>query len=478
MFDCLIIGGGVIGCSILKYLSDYNLNCALLEKGEDVGVGASRANSGIIHAGYDCKPGTLKAKLNVRGNKLYEQSCRELKVDFKKIGSLVVSDEKGLEEIKKLEIQGILNGVNVSVIERKEILKIEPNVASNIKFALYAPDAGIVCPYKYTIALAEHALLNGQKIFTDCLVKGIEKNKETFKVKTDQGDFECKILVNSAGTHCMEINEMAGAEVFPVSFRRGEYFVLDAKERRNIHTVLFPLPDEKGKGILVAPTVDGNVLYGPTSIKSLDMDDTKVTKKGLEQIKESIGKTYKSAHIENAIRAYAGNRCIVGDDFIIKESETVKNFIMLLGICSPGLTAAPAIGESVSENIVKKLNSSKKDRSEIVFRDEKIKASALKRKELKKLIKEDDSWGREICHCEKVTEHEIVDAIHSILPARSFDAVKRRLRTGMGRCQGENCYKGVAEILSRELSIPIEEIKSRDSGGEKVLKQFINKYRV
>lgn len=457
MFDIIVIGGGVVGCAVLDKLASKGYNCALLEADDDVAVGASRANSGIVHAGYDAVPGTKKAKFNVRGAYLMPSLAKELDVPYKNTGSLVVAAENGLAGLEELMVRAAENGVQAEILDREAILKIEPNVSDSVCYALYAPTAGIISPYKLTIALADRAVKNGAKVFLNQKVVEIEKSADVFVLRTESGDvFECKTLVNSAGAGAAHISDLAGAEHFDVGFARGDYFVLDVTEGKNVSTVIFPLPDEKGKGILVAPTADGNVIYGPTSIKETD-PSTDVTSEGLEAIRKGVEKTYKCPNYRKVIRLFAGVRATCGDDFIMEESKKVKNLVNLVGICSPGLSSAPAIAEWVESVVSEKGYIKNTDEKTICLHHNRLKE--LPEDKINKLIQKDSRYGRIICRCEKITEGEIVEAIHSPVPATTVDAVKRRVRAGMGRCQGGFCAPRVMEILARELNIPVTEVK-------------------
>lgn len=458
MYDVIVIGGGVVGTSVLREVQRYNAKSLLLEMDDDVATGTSRANSGIVHAGYDCTPGTLKAKFNVRGNKLCYALADELGIKAIRTGSLVVANKDGYNGIKELYDKGIKNGVDVEIIGRDRILELEKNVADDIEYALYAKDGGIISPYKFTIALADNAVINGAEVKLNSKVTGIEKEGDIFKVTTESGEvYESRIVVNSAGGYANDINAMLNDEIYDTEFRRGDYFVLDVKERKNISTVLFPLPDERGKGILVAPTVDGNVIYGPTSIKVDGIEHTEVSAEGLDYIKQEIKKSYKCPNYRNVIRVYAGVRSIVGKDFVIKWSDKTEGFYILAGICSPGLTSAPAIGEYVAGEIANKLKLSKKD--SILPNKKHLHFAELGIDELEKMIKKDSRWGRIVCRCEKVSEAEIVEAIHSPVGATTVDAVKRRARAGMGRCGGGFCAPDVMNIIARELNIPVTEVR-------------------
>lgn len=465
IYDVIIIGGGVVGTAILRKLSMFEVSALLIEKEDDVSCGASRANSGIVHAGYDCVPNTLKAYFNVEGNKMFEKLCDELDVPFIKTGSLVVAPDSGKEDLRKLYERGIANKVNVELIERDRIVELEPNVADGITRALYAKDAGVVSPYKLTIAFADSAVMNGAEVKLSSEVVSISHKNGIYTVKTNNDEYQSRILINSAGAFCMKINAMLDDEQYPVEYAVGEYFVLDSTESANISRVIFPLPDEHGKGILVAPTADGNVLYGPTSLSTDCCTNTEVTLTGLDRIKDSVKRTYKPVNFRKAIRVYSGLRTKVGEDFIIKNSDKNEGYIMLLGICSPGLSAAPAIADYVVNKLVGKFIALS-DKENIVPMPKHKKFVSLDKQELEELIKEDSKWGRLVCRCEKVSEAEIVNAIHSPVPATTVDAVKRRVRAGMGRCQGGFCAPRVIEILARELNIPITEVKKGGTDSE------------
>lgn len=460
MYDLLVIGGGVVGTLTLREAAKYKLKAILLEATDDVSSGASRANSGIVHAGYDAVPNTLKARFNVEGNKCFEKLCEELDTPYKKTGSLVAAGENGKDGLKELLKRAELNGVDAEIIGRDRILEIEPNIADDVKYALWAPEAGIASPYKLTIHAADWAVLNGAEVRVEEEVTAIEKIDGGFRVITPKGSYETKTVVNSAGANAVKVNAMIGEKTPQTEYRRGEYYVLDKTEGGNVSTVIFPLPDERGKGILVAPTADGNVIYGPTSVLS-DAEDTSVRLSGLAEIRAGVSKTYKCPNFRKAIRLYAGVRSAVGSDFVIEEGKNAGYF-MLLGICSPGLTASPAIAKYVIEELVSRyVKLEKKD--ELVPLEKQKRITKMSREELDALAKSDSRWARIICRCETVSEMEIVNAIHSPVPATTVDAVKRRVRAGMGRCQGGFCMPMVIKILARELNLPLTAIKK---GGE------------
>ncbi len=457
MYDVIIIGGGIVGTAVLDRLARYDKSVLLLESADDVAFGATRANSGIVHAGYDCDPGTLKARFNVRGNKLTWKLVEELDVPAKKCGSLVVAPEEGLDGLKKLYDKGVKNGVKVELWNREQTVSFEPNVSDSIAYSLYAPEAGIVSPYQFAIALADRGILNGGEIKTEAEVKSLARENDVWKVETAKGTFYAKTVVNCAGANGVAVCDMAGAEHYDTEYRRGDYFVLDNAENKNVNTVIFPLPTVAGKGILVAPTADGNVIYGPTSIPTAN-GDTAVTLDGLDEIRKNVYLTYKSPAYHKCIRIYAGVRTVVGHDFVVGVSALVPDFIMAVGICSPGLSSAPAIAEYIEELYLASEKAELKDNLVVEMPKHK-RLLELGEDELNALIEKDPAWGRIVCRCEKVTEAEIVRAIHSPLPATTVDAVKRRVRAGMGRCQGGFCAPRVMEILSRELGKPITEIR-------------------
>ena len=462
-YDCIVIGGGIVGCATLDRLARRNLRVLLLEKQDDVASFSTRANSGIVHAGYDCDPNTLKASFNVMGNPLVWKDAEELDVPHLKCGSIVVATKDEYDGIETLAKKAKANGVEVEIWDREKTLAFEPHIADDIEFSLYAPSAGIVSPYQLCIAYADRAILNGAEILLEREVVAIEDKDGGYIVKTNDGEFETTYIVNCAGAHGAKVNDLAGAEHFETTYRRGDYFVLDNTERKNVNTVIFQLPTVHGKGVLVAPTADGNVIYGPTAIDTTDDDDTASSLDSLDALRKSVPLSYKRPAFNKCIRVYSGLRTIIGHDFVIGKSQIKKNFVMAIGICSPGLTSAPAIAEYIDEQIANASGAALKDEYVRVMPKHK-RLLELGEDELNALIRENNAWGRIVCRCEKVTEAEIVDAIHSPLVAYTVDAVKRRTRAGMGRCQGSFCGPRVMEIISRELNIPLDKV--RKGGGE------------
>lgn len=463
MFDCIIIGGGVVGASVLDALALRGLKTLLLERDDDVATGASRANSGISHAGYDCVPDTLKAKFNVSGNAMMPRLTAELDVPYKKTGSLVLAKKDGLAALEQLAKRGAENGVDCRIIRRDEIERLQPDTVGDIEYALYAPEAGVVSPYKLTIALCDRAILNGAAVKLNSEVTDIGVKDNIFTVKTLDCEYSAKYVINAAGENASAVNAMLGETAYGTEYKKGEYFVLDSVAGGSVKRVLFPLPDERGKGILAAPTADGNVIYGPTST-DCEKGDTSVTASGLAAVREGVSRIIRMPEYRKVIREYAGVRSVVGDDFIVKQSEVIENYYILAGICSPGLTSAPAIGEFIAEAIASRENPIAPENPVIKLKHEKLKDFTPE--VLNKKIAEDEKWGRIICRCEKVSEAEIVNAIRSPLPATTVDAVKRRVRAGMGRCQGGFCAPRVMEILARELNVQMTEVRKGGKGSE------------
>ena len=460
MFDVTVIGGGVVGAMILRELSRYDLKICMLEKENDVCMGQSKANSGIVHAGYDAKENTLKAKFNVLGNKMMKEVCEELGVKYRNNGSLVVAfDDAQLRTVKELKERGEKNGVeNMEIISREKLLEIEPKISENAVGALYAKSGGIVCPYNLTIAAIGNAMDNGAELKCDFEVVKLEKIADYYRVFSKNGEtIESKIVINSAGINSGKIAELIG-DKYNVFARRGEYILLDKTAKYLTDKTLFFTPTALGKGILVSPTADGNIILGPTAEEISD-NDTDTTSEGLNAVMKKAAEMVKSVPLGDTITSFAGVRAYSDKhDFIIEESENNKGFIELIGIESPGLTASPAIGKYVVEELVaKRLKLKKKDKFD-PYRKAEYFFEQLSVDEKNELIKKDEKYGRIVCRCEQITEGEIVNAIRENPHATSVDAIKRRTRAGMGRCQGGFCQPYVVEILARELGKDLTEI--------------------
>ncbi len=466
IYDVAIIGGGVVGGMIARKLASYKLNICLLEKESDVAMGATRANSAIVHAGFDAKEGSLKAKFNVRGSQMMEKIACELGVKYKKNGSLVIGfSDEDREALEALCTRGIENGVEgVRVIERDELKKLEPNISDNALCALYAPTGAIICPYELTIAAIGNAMDNGCELYLAFPVNSIKHEDGIYTLHAGEKSVKARYVINAAGLYSDEIAKMAGDDTFTVRARRGEYILLDRECGDIAKHTIFRVPSKMGKGILVSPTVDGNLLLGPTSEDIEDKDDKSVTRHGLDKVIKEAGENLSvNVPINKSITSFCGLRAVGSTgDFIIKESA--EGFVTLGGIESPGLSSAPAIAEHVAD-MLREMGlemSEKPDFDPIRAPKHAFREASLEEKS--EIIKKDASYGRIICRCESVSEGEIVDAIRSNPPALTVDAVKRRTRSGMGRCQGGFCGTYVMELIARERGVAFEEVTK--SGGE------------
>lgn len=460
MYDVVIIGAGVIGASIFRELTKYNLKIAVVEKENDVAMGATKANSAIIHAGYDPRVGSLMAKYNVKGNEMFESLCKELSVPFKRIGSLVLAfNNEELNLINTLFINGKNNGVkNLKILSRDEVLLLEPNISKDIIGALYAPTSGIVGPFEYTIALMENGYQNGGEVILESEVVSIIKNNN-FIIKTKDGkEIKSRYVVNAAGVYADKIHNMICKEKFKIVPRKGEYFVMDKSQGTIVNHTIFQCPSRLGKGILVTPTVHGNLLVGPNAVDLEDKESLSTTSEGLSYIRKASIKTTNKINFRESIRNFSGLRATSDiDDFIIGEDSQVRGFIDIAGIKSPGLSSAPAIAEDVVKIL---LNSGLKLIKNDSFTGARtnVRLTDLLSSEKNELIKKQPTYGRIICRCEEITEGEIIDAIKHSFGKITLDGVKRRCRPGMGRCQGGFCGPRVQEIIARELNIKMEEV--------------------
>ena len=451
MYDVVIIGCGVIGAAAAFELSKYKLSIAVLEKENDVAMGASRANSAIIHAGYDPKPGTLMARLNVKGNAMAEKLCRDLSVPFERIGSLVLAfTDEEMETVKMLYDRGNQNGVpDQRILTAEEVRAMEPQVSDEVKGALYAPSAGIINPWDYTLAFAETAVRNGAEVKLNAEVTGIEKQEGGWLLHTAAGDVEAKYVINAAGVESGTVHEMVAEKTFTILPNRGEYYLMDKCEGERASHVLFQCPNKDGKGVLVSPTTGGNLIVGPNAEGVSGSESTNNTAAGMAFVQEKARKTMPTINYRNSIRNFAGVRANSDkDEFQI--GIAAENFIDLAGIKSPGLSSAPAIAEEAVE-LLKQCGLTPEKKENPVTTRKKIRFRKLSDAEKQAVIQENPLYGRVICRCETITEGEIVEAIHSPITPCSVDGIKRRAGSGMGRCQGGFCGPRVLDILSREL---------------------------
>lgn len=478
MYDVVIIGAGVSGSASARELSRYKLNVCVVEKEEDVCCGTSKANSAIVHAGFDAEAGSLMAKLNVEGNQMMEALSKELDFNYKNNGSLVVCiNEEEKPNLQALYDRGVENGVkDLRIIDREELVKLEPNIADEAVAALYAPTGGIVCPFGMNIAFAENAATNGVEFKFDTEVTDLEKKGDNWVVKTSQGEIETRYVVNAAGVYADKFHNMVSDKKLHITPRRGDYCLLDRSTEGFVTHTIFQLPGKYGKGVLVSPTVHGNTLVGPTAIDIENREGTNTTQEGIDELINKAGTTVKGLPIRQVITSFAGLRAHEdGHEFYIGELEEAKGFIDCAGIESPGLTSAPAIGKMVA-NIIKDLTNAEENPDFNGTRKGILDPKTLTNEERAALIKENPAYGNIICRCEMITEGEIIDAIKRPLGAKSLDGVKRRTRAGMGRCQAGFCSPRTIEILSRERGVDPSEITK--AGGESKIIVGINKDRI
>ena len=456
MYDVVIIGAGIIGTNIAYNLGKYNVKVLVLEQELDIATKTSKANSGIIHSGYDCLPNSLKAKMNIKGKKLYPELAKRLNFPYKQLGSLVLAFND--EEIKQLDIlydQGIKNNIEtLSIIDHDQIMKLEPNINDNVKKALYAPDAAIICPYEATLAFAENAVLNKVTFSFGQKVSRIVKTDNHFTINDK---IKTQFIINATGVHSDDVASLIGDDRYQITARKGEYLLLDRSEYLFNH-VIFQTPTEMGKGILIVPTVDGNTMIGPTAVDQIDKEDDSVTQAGIDEIKRSITKLTNKINLRKVITEFSGLRAINEDDFVIEPSTIDPHFINMIGIASPGLASAPAIGEYVIELLTNQgLNLTLKDNF-VTERAKPTRISELNKTEYDNLIRKYPLYGKIVCRCEKVSEQEIINAIKDPLPALTLDGIKRRTRAGMGRCQGGFCSIKIMELLSEYQNVDMTKI--------------------
>ncbi len=511
MRDIIVIGAGVVGCSIARELSKYNLDVLVVEKNSDVSEGISKGNSGIVHAGYNEKIGTLKAKLNIEGNKIFDDLSRDLQFPFKRNGAFILafSDEemKTLESLKengeKLGVEGL------EILTREEALNIEPNLNKEIVGVLNVKTSGIVSPYEMTIALAENAAENGVEFKLNSKVTNIEKISEGYKVTLNNKEVvNGKLIINASGLEGAFLNNLVSMSKREINPVKGEYCLFDKVAGAMINKTLFQVPNKLSKGVLVTPTAEGNLLVGPNAVEGKTLE---TSREGIDEILYKSKKSLEELPVARILNTFSGIRPKTKEgDFIIEEVEDAKNFINVIGIDSPGLTAAPAIGVYVVNmikerlDLVEKKNFKKtredaknfinvigidspgltaapaigvyvvnmiKERLDLVekknfkkTREKIVRFVELSLEEKNKLIKEKPAYGHMVCKCEFVTEGEIVEAIHRPIKALTVDAIKRRTRASMGGCQGIGCTLPISKILSRELGIDISDINKNSEG--------------
>jgi len=457
VYDVIVVGAGVVGCLIARALSRYRLNTLLLDKASDVGEGTTKANTAIVHAGYDAQPGTLKARLNVAGNTMFDSLCSELDVEFDRCGTYVVATSReDLSTLEELRRRGRENGVSgLAIIDAEEMRRREPSITPQATGALYAQTGGIVDPFALCFGAAEHAVLNGARLLLETRVTGFLREGSRIRgVITNRGEFHSRWTVISAGLWADDLMHAAGLDGFAITPRKGEYFVLDRRASALVRNVLFPCPTPISKGILVTRTIHGNVMLGPNAVDVSDKEDLATTATGLNEVMAGALRLVPELDPRDVIRTFAGLRATGNTgDFVIEAPEETERLVVLGGIESPGLTASPAIAEYVVDLLREAgLETTPKD-DYVPVRTGIPRFAQLSRQEQERLIARDPRYGHIICRCETVTEGEIVAACHAPVPARTYDALKRRTRLGSGRCQGAFDPPLAIKIMARELGV-------------------------
>jgi len=465
-YDVAIIGAGVTGTSIARELARYKLDIALLEKEEELAFGVSKSNSGIIHPGIQNSPGSLKGRLCVQGNFLIRGLSKELNIDFKESGELIIAfNEEETRELLRLKKEAEVLGVpGLEIVDKTWLRQNEPNLNADVVAALYAPTAGIISPYRLVYGLAENAVRNGVEIFTETKVENIIYSKPNFEILPSKGLFRSRYVINSAGLFADEISKMLGVDYFKIRPRKGEEFILDKKKENMAHHLILPLPSKTSKGVLIIKTADGNPMIGPTAEDIEDKEDLSTSDSGFNKVLSSARRLIPSINDKDIIAYFAGLRPVAGDDFIINHEDKAPGFINVAGIQSPGLTASPAIALLVT-NILKDNGLALKKK--FIFHAHRKRTIHLFQSPLlktKKLIKKDPSYGDIVCRCEMVSAKEVRDAVKR--GAKTMDGVKFRTRALSGRCHGSFCTARIMKILAEERKILITSVTKRGKGSE------------
>ena len=471
IYDVVIIGAGVTGSAVARELSRYQAEICVLEKAEDLCSGTSKANSAIIHAGFDAAEGSLMAKMNVRGNEMMDELSEKLDIPFERNGSLVVCiHEEEKDGLKELYDRGVANGVpGLKLLNREEALQMEPNLSDHVVAALYAPTGGIICPFRLNYAMAEQANLNGVDFYFNTAVEAFQRDAEgIWHIRTSNGEYRAHCVVNAAGVYADQLHNMVSKKKIHITPRRGDYCLLDKGTKGFVKHTIFPQPTKFGKGILVTPTVHGNVLVGPTAIDIQDKEATATTQAGIDEMIAKASMNVRDLPIRQVITSFAGLRAHEDHhEFILGEVKDAPGFVDCAGIESPGLTSSPAIGEYIGALLKEKLLLKEKAQWTETIKDI-LHPETLSMEERNELIRRQPAYGTIICRCESISEGEILEAIHRPLGARTLDGIKRRTRAGAGRCQAGFCSPRVMEILHRELGIPMEKI-SKISGRSNIV---------
>lgn len=466
--DVVVIGAGAVGCAIARELSKYEVDVTVVDKRDDIGGNASKSNSAIIHTGYDASPGTLESQLVVAANPMYDKLTKELDVPFKRIGAILpaFTDEQ-YEQLPAIKEKAFKNHVyDVEYLSKEELLKREPNLNPEVKGGLYIPRESIIDPFILVQALAENAYANGAKFLLNTEVTGIQTEDGRIKaVETTGGTIETKCVVNAAALYCDDIAAMVGKAEYTVQARRGQFYILDKNTSCKVEHIVLPIPTKITKGKLMCPTIHGNMLVGPTAEDLDDKLDSSTTKEGLDSIETDVRKMIPNVNVRDTITQYSGLRPNRKPEGLrVDLYDDLQGYVNLSGVRSTGLTLSVAMGKYVAEQ-VKKCGLDLKLKENFIKTRKGIPCfHEMSKEEQEAIIKENPLYGTIICRCETITEGEIVDAIRRPLGARTVDAVKRRVRAGMGRCQGGFCGPKVIEILARELGVAPEEIEKNLKG--------------
>ncbi|MCI6640703.1 MAG: NAD(P)/FAD-dependent oxidoreductase [Pygmaiobacter massiliensis] len=466
--DVVVIGAGAVGCAIARELTKYQVQVLVVDKKEDVGGDASKSNSAIIHTGYDAKPGTLESELVVAANPMYDKLAKDLDVPFSRIGAILPAiTEEQFEQLPALKEKAFRNRVyDVEYLTGEELLGMEPNLNPEVKAGLYIPRESIIDPFLLTIAYAENAQQNGASFLLGAEVTGMtcEEGKVTV-VKTTAGDIACKWVVNAAGLHCDEIAAMVGKADYTVNPRKGQFYILDKNTSCKVQHIVLPIPTKQTKGKLMCPTIHGNMLVGPTAEDLTDKEEKSTTAEGLASVAADVKRLVPNVNLRDSITQYCGLRANRNPEGLhVDTYDDLKNYVNLSGVRSTGLTASASLGKYVAQTLLSIGMPCAFNPHFNPIRKGIVRFHELTRAQQDELIAQNPLYGRVICRCETITEGEIVDAIHRPIPARSVDAIKRRLRAGMGRCQGGFCGPKVLEILARELGVPTETINKNEPG--------------
>ncbi|ADQ13510.1 NAD(P)/FAD-dependent oxidoreductase [Halanaerobium hydrogeniformans] len=462
-YDVIIVGGGISGCAVAWKLARYNIDVLLLEKDPDVATGTTKANTAIIHAGYNADPEKQKGRLNNKGNIQIKQIVKDLNIPFEEIGSLVVGMEgDNLSVLDELLEKGKRNGVEgLEIVDKEWLLREEPHINKDVVAALWAPTAGIITPWEFALAMAQNAVANGVDIQLETEVLDVyTDNGKVTGVKTNKGDYQADYVVNAAGLYADDVAKMVGVEKIEIHPRKGEYYIYDHAKDFEINHVLFPIPTKISKGIVCTPTVEDNLLIGPTSDFVDSKEDLATSREGLDHVFEGAKKMFPDLTLQDTIRVFAGLRAAdKTEDFVIEAADTVDGFVNVAGIQSPGLSSAPAIADLAAE-ILEDLGLTLEEKKDVIeTREEPVRFYEMSNEERAKYVEKNKKYGKIICRCETVSYKEILDAIHGPVGARTVNAVKRRTRAGAGRCQGGFCGPRVTQILADELGIDTTEVR-------------------